>query len=184
MRVRAVGLSVLMLITGLLVLATPAMAVTMVPDGTYNLVAQEKYSYLTLIDENAIVNDKFNFVSPAGMKTITTGIVLNVDGSNNTGVKNMTISWYDASNALLDSLMVSDGSGFVSNPAASLVLTLLAGGAYHVIVTGQALASGGFYNLNIAATPLPPALILFGTALAGLGWLGRRRRRASTLALQ
>jgi hypothetical protein len=27
------------------------------------------------------------------------------------------------------------------------------------------------------ATPLPPAIVLFGTALAGLGILGRRRRR-------
>jgi hypothetical protein len=35
------------------------------------------------------------------------------------------------------------------------------------------------YNITIMATPLPPALILFGTALAGLTWLGLRRREAA-----
>ena len=33
-------------------------------------------------------------------------------------------------------------------------------------------------NVRIAATPLPPAILLFGTALAGMGFLGRRRQAA------
>jgi hypothetical protein len=38
---------------------------------------------------------------------------------------------------------------------------------------------GDWDKVSLSATPLPPALLLFGTALAGLGLLGRRRRRIS-----
>ena len=34
----------------------------------------------------------------------------------------------------------------------------------------------GIYAFNPTAVPLPPALLLFGTALAGMGILGRRRK--------
>jgi len=33
-----------------------------------------------------------------------------------------------------------------------------------------------FYLANVTAVPLPPAVVLFGAALIGLGWLGRRRK--------
>jgi hypothetical protein len=40
--------------------------------------------------------------------------------------------------------------------------------------------AGGSYGINVATTPIPPALLLFGSALAGLGFLGRRRRAAAS----
>jgi hypothetical protein len=43
--------------------------------------------------------------------------------------------------------------------------------------------SGVFaFNPGTSVVPLPPALILFGTALAGLGVLGRRRKKKNGLA--
>jgi hypothetical protein len=37
--------------------------------------------------------------------------------------------------------------------------------------------------VDITETPLPPAVLLFGTALLGLNWLSRRRKNsARTLA--
>lgn len=42
---------------------------------------------------------------------------------------------------------------------------------------------GGYLDdVRISAVPLPPAMLLFGAALAGLGWLGRRRKSASFTA--
>ncbi|MEH6402933.1 MAG: PEP-CTERM sorting domain-containing protein [Sneathiella sp.] len=35
-------------------------------------------------------------------------------------------------------------------------------------------------SITVSAVPLPPSLILFGVALAGLGFLGHRRRKAQT----
>src|SRR5262249_10944205 len=34
-------------------------------------------------------------------------------------------------------------------------------------------------SVDAVATPAPPALLLFASGLAGLGWLARRKRRAS-----
>jgi hypothetical protein len=51
--------------------------------------------------------------------------------------------------------------------------TLTAGDYTLDITTG---GKSDAYSLTVTATPLPPALILFGTALAGLSWLGLRRR--------
>ncbi len=39
---------------------------------------------------------------------------------------------------------------------------------------------GGYLdNVSISAVPLPPSVLLFGASLLGLGWLGRRRRKAN-----
>lgn len=39
-------------------------------------------------------------------------------------------------------------------------------------------ADTDFYLANVSAVPLPPAVLLFGASLLGLGWLGRRRKSA------
>lgn len=67
----------------------------------------------------------------------------------------------------------------VSGLEVELVHTFTAAGHYYLNVSGLTL--GGFkatYTalLEASAVPLPPALILFGTALVGMTLLGRRRR--------
>ena len=59
-----------------------------------------------------------------------------------------------------------------SDTFTDLTFSSLTGGSFPAF--GAALD-----NVSLSETPLPPALILFGSALAGLGLLGRRRRRAS-----
>ena len=40
---------------------------------------------------------------------------------------------------------------------------------------------GGFIDdVQISAVPLPPAMLLFGGAMLGLGWLSRRRKAAAS----
>ncbi len=42
---------------------------------------------------------------------------------------------------------------------------------------------GGYLdNVRISAVPLPPALLLFGSALAALGWLRRHKNRTSSMS--
>jgi hypothetical protein len=55
---------------------------------------------------------------------------------------------------------------------------LLAAGNYYLQISGIAGALAGYGgNLSVAQTPLPPAMLLFGSGLAGLGLLARRRRK-------
>jgi hypothetical protein len=64
------------------------------------------------------------------------------------------------------------------------VLASLAAGDHSFTITGRAngLFGGGYLfkvaATAVAATPIPPALLMFGTALAGLGAAGWRRRKA------
>ena len=43
--------------------------------------------------------------------------------------------------------------------------------------------TGLIADFKVSAVPLPPALLLFGSALAGLNWLRRRRRSDGSVAL-
>jgi hypothetical protein len=67
-----------------------------------------------------------------------------------------------------------------------LLLALVAGANYYLEVDGT-VASGrhkGTYTFSLTTTPLPPALVLFGSALAGLMLLGRRSRPSTLVALR
>jgi hypothetical protein len=89
---------------------------------------------------------------------------------------------------LSDSITVNNISAFTlqlfdpSNAPVSLSSDLAANILYTLKITGTALA-GGIYagQVNFSAVPVPPALLLFATALVGLGAVGYRRR-GSTLA--
>jgi hypothetical protein len=104
------------------------------------------------------------------------------------GIANLTIQWLDAANHILKTLNVTDGSGIVY-PSPSMSFNLATGTLYNILVTGTVLSGGGIYNFNVATTagtdqssvPLPPALILFGSALVGLTALGRRKRKGATV---
>jgi hypothetical protein len=65
---------------------------------------------------------------------------------------------------------------------ASLISNQLTGGDpgvffLDVINNNRAGWPTGIINFTLAPVPLPSAALLFGTALAGLGLLGRRRRK-------
>ncbi len=67
----------------------------------------------------------------------------------------------------------------------SLALALAAGNyaLEYMGVTGSGPTNGNYrMTLTVAETPLPPALLLFGSALAGLGFLRRNKRTAAEAA--
>ena len=58
------------------------------------------------------------------------------------------------------------------------ILQLLSGVLYGIRVAGTFASGGGNYDIALTAVPIPPALLLFGSALVGLGYLARRRGRS------
>jgi hypothetical protein len=79
-------------------------------------------------------------------------------------------------------LQYTNAEGVFNTLATSISASLLSGVQYILTLTGQALSGGGQWNVQISAngpgstTPLPGALVLFGTALLGAGLFGSRRR--------
>ena len=79
--------------------------------------------------------------------------------------------------------------GQVDGPGLSLIDTISLGSGpttlqflaevlYGIKVEGSFGPQGGVYNIGLTAVPIPPALLLFGSALVGLGYLARRRGRS------
>jgi len=62
--------------------------------------------------------------------------------------------------------------------SASLTFANLAGGDYTLLLGGNGTSSdvfgNGFYKLTLTAVPVPAAVWLFGSAMAGMIGLGRR----------
>ena len=128
---------------------------------------------------NAVINDTYTFNRDPG-GSLGTSVVASAQDPNppvhppfNFGIKNLTFTWTE----LGQSVQFTDSAG-VFNNLALLTATVLLPGTYHLVVTGTALAGGGAYSYTLSTTPLPAALVLFGTGLLGLSLLGRRRRPA------
>lgn len=90
--------------------------------------------------------------------------------------------------ALLDSacgFCVIAGASGASGVALSYA-NLLTSSTYILRISGTlgALAKKGIYKgeLSVSAVPVPPALILFGTAIAGVAAFSRRRARVTAAA--
>jgi hypothetical protein len=99
-------------------------------------------------------------------------------------IANLTLTWLDSSENPLagGTLQVTNGAGG-STGAGPLALALTNTGNYFLRITGHVLSNDSTFEVAISTTPIPPALVLFGSALAGLGFLGRRSRRSSASPL-
>jgi hypothetical protein len=121
----------------------------------------------------------------------TLSLVLNGFGSDDTTPLNksdfaLTLSQIGVGDNLLDgsidlTLLVPEGTG----NGAGLFVNGLATGFYLLQVDYASGTAVDGYSGRITATPLPPALLIFGTGLFGLGFLSRyRRKRQGQLGLQ
>ncbi len=90
------------------------------------------------------------------------------------GVYDTYVEILDSSSASLFSSTISQPSGFANFTG------WLSAGSYslHMWSTGGMPTVGGSYGaLSVSSVPLPAALLLFGSALAGFGFVGRRRSK-------
>lgn len=89
------------------------------------------------------------------------------------GIANLTLTW-----SLGGVQVVTDGAGvMLANPFPKFFHGLTNGASGVLNVAGNWLTNGGGYSVTVAAVPLPPAVIAFSTAMLGVGFLARRRRK-------
>ena len=58
---------------------------------------------------------------------------------------------------------------------------IVAGETYRLYVTYDQIQNLGGFVLDVSAVPLPPSVIAFSTAMLGVGFLARRRRKQKAL---
>lgn len=58
---------------------------------------------------------------------------------------------------------------------------IVQGETYRLFVTYDQIQQSGGFLLDVSAVPLPPAVIAFSTAMLGVGFLARRRRKQKAL---
>ena len=165
-------------------LAVPAGAVTIAPTAAMNNAdadlhplsngGSQLYEYQSGSLALGAINLFFNFNALTNaVATFTLGDQPNV-GSN---ITSLTLTWLDSVGSAVPGGSVIIPAG--SNPEVLLALALGTAGHYFLHVTGTVAKLGSNFNIAISTTPIPPALLLFGSALAGLGFLGRRSRRST-----
>ena len=165
---------------GLALLAAPVQAATvsMTVGGTNALVAGNVYTTAVPAGNPAgsfgpnsgAFNDSYFFTySPPptlGALSTTTNNIL----STSFGIDNFSFIWR----------YVDVPQVLATGPApfTNLALALTLAGTYELILSGTPRADGGQYtaSLTVNPVPIPPALLLFGSALAGVSLLTRRRR--------
>ena len=74
---------------------------------------------------------------------------------------------------------ITDANGVLS-PVPFALTTAFDVGTLTLTVTGDPFGAIPSYDFQASVVPLPPALLLFGTALGGMGWLSRRRKESAT----
>jgi hypothetical protein len=174
-------------IGAVLVASAPARAATVNPaDPAVELLPGATYSYLTPsypdpVPAGSSSIDVFNFFSTSsfsGVLNSTSTIAVGLGA----GFEKFDVSWVGSVSGVLASISLGPvGTGGVFN----LPLSVPGAESFQLIVDWIAnKTEGAAYSMRITvprgdgetALPLPPALLLFGSALVGLTALGRRRR--------
>lgn len=132
-------------------------------------------------------SDQLTFTLAGGPAFLTIASVTNVFPQPTDFISNFTGSvFFSGANGvpgggddvLVIGPVLATACNFVQNCqgfAGSAILTML--GNYYLNVSGTGGGTSGYGgNLAVSQVPIPGALLLFGSGLAGLGWLGFKRK--------
>lgn len=90
----------------------------------------------------------------------------------------LVLSWSTSADTadIIATELFSDGSGSFDTSAVLSVAFAASQTLYLLVQSGAALSNGQL-DIQVSAVPIPPALLLFGSALAGVGFLSRKRKK-------
>ncbi|MEE9397541.1 MAG: hypothetical protein V3V31_11080 [Methylococcales bacterium] len=83
----------------------------------------------------------------------------------------------------LTATLKDPSTGDVLGTGSDFISDVLGAGNYIVEVSGDATGlAGGNYAVSVAPVPLPPAILLMGSAVVGLTAVGRRNRKVTKVS--
>jgi len=106
---------------------------------------------------------------------ITYDVTQENPGNSNVGIANLRFEWNNDGSVIT----FTDGAGVAQFGTSVIFSRVLATGINTFRVRGTVLSQGGDYTAVITAVPLPPAALLFGSALLGIGALRRRKENSA-----
>lgn len=129
--------------------------------------------------------DTFNFTLTAphsDLSGVVADILLQIGKLPILDITKFGVALLDSTNTLIGSILLDGPSP--NSTGLSFAYSNLASGAYHLVVGGQTAGLfGGVYILafdtEVSQVPIPAALPLFLTAVAGMGGFAYRRRQSA-----
>lgn len=130
-------------------------------------------------------HDTFTFVTGTGPISLqfypTASDAKGSPGSLSTEVGDLQYWFSDGVSPVTPTVITESNGDYVGGLVYPLFENLMSGAVYTLHVTGTMLDTGD-YAVDVSAVPLPPAALAFGSALVGMGLLGRRRKNKETEA--
>lgn len=104
-----------------------------------------------------------------------------IDSSYPAGaIANLTYTWINAASSLA-AYVYTNGAGLEDGSQTPFFEFMTTAETWTLQVTGTFLSNAN-YSLQASVVPLPPAVIAFSTAMLGVGFLARRRKKKAVLA--
>lgn len=125
------------------------------------------------------ITDTYQFTSTGFTNLLFFTSVTHDQGSigapANYGVNNLVMTWS------VGSIMhtITSLTGVVNAASIPFFHSLADGETGTLTISGMFRSAGGGYLLSVSAVPLPPAVIAFLTAMMGIGFLARKKRKFS-----
>ncbi len=117
------------------------------------------------------IDDDYTFTATGNTTLEFIFSVNHPGGPAGVGVESLVATWSDGG---VIHTITDAGANIVTT---TFFHTLLDSESFTLDVAGAFLENGGGYTLTVAAVPLPPAVIAFSTAMLGVGFLARRKRK-------
>lgn len=141
---------------------------------------QDVSGYANKLVASTPFTDTYYFNVQAGGVGVEFGINSDAPQPGSTasfGIANLQFNWNGGTWMDLTDATGSDIPGTTNVGVDNWYQGFLAQGQNILSVRGTPNVPGGSYNIKVSAIPLPPAALLFGTALFGIGALRRRKNK-------
>ncbi|MCK5425324.1 MAG: hypothetical protein KAI89_08120 [Emcibacter sp.] len=177
------------LFLSLLMFATSANATIVSPDDSVNVEIGDVFESLQNAPDsgtdplgaNGAFSHEYTFTALEDLSLLwELGVTRNdSDTAPNTGVQSLTFSW-DFTGPVASNItnLYTDANGIRVGDS-PILFSLLLGQQVVLTVSGTMYGSETFsgYDFSVSAVPLPPAVIAFASAMFGIGFLGRRKKK-------